>query len=479
MTNILLGVLILVVIVNIILTIKRKVNIDIKPQLKELEDQILKFDILLEKSNKDIKEDFKTNRTEINEQAKNNREEQSTTLNSFKESQIITINSFKEEFKTNTKDLGELLEKNFTKFSMNQQDLNKNTTENIKEIKDLLQTRFTEFNKQNTDANKDSEIRLKEIKESIEKHLNHLREENTKQINEMRNTVDEKLQSTLEKRIGESFKQVSERLELVHKGLGEMQTIATGVGDLKKVLSNVKTRGILGEYQLGNILEEILSPQQYSHNVATKKGSQANVEYAVVLPGKSDEKEVWLPIDSKFPIENYERLVTAYDEGDTVGIELSRKNLIKSIESFAKDISTKYLDPPHTTDFAIMFLPVEGLFAEVLREPGIVETLQKKYKISVTGPTTLSALLSSLNMGFRTLAVQKKSSEVWKVLEEVKTEFVKFEDHLEKVHKQISSAANSIDHLKNTRTNAIIRKLKDVGTLEIEESTLNLEEVLS
>ncbi len=239
-------------------------------------------------------------------------------------------------------------------------------------------------------------------------------------------TVDEKLQSTLEKRLGESFKQVSERLEQVHKGLGEMQTIASGVGDLKKVLSNVKTRGVLGEYQLGNILEQILTPDQYSINVATKKGSQAHVEYAIKLPGKSTDDEVWMPVDSKFPIESYEVLLAAYEQGIPEQIEVAQKILIKAVEGFAKDISDKYLDPPHTTDFGIMFLPVESLYAEVLRHPGLFETLQRTHRITITGPTTLSALLNSLQMGFRTLAVQKRSSEVWKVLGAVKAEFETF-----------------------------------------------------
>ncbi len=283
----------------------------------------------------------------------------------------------------------------------------------------------------------------------------------------MRKTVDEKLHETLEKRLGESFKLVSNRLEQVHKGLGEMQTLAVGVGDLKKVLSNVKTRGILGEYQLGNILEQILSPEQYSTNVATKKGSQANVEYAVKLPGKADEKTVWLPIDSKFPLEPYQQLLNALDDGDSVAIETAQKSLLKTIEGFAKDISSKYIDPPNTTDFAIMFFPVEGLYAEVLRHPDVFEKLQRNYRITITGPTTLSALLNSLHMGFRTLAVQKRSSEVWSVLAEVKTEFVKYAGQLEKVQKQLNTASSSLENLQSTRTSSMERKLRGVETLEI------------
>jgi len=237
----------------------------------------------------------------------------------------------------------------------------------------------------------------------------------------------------------------------------------------------VKTRGVLGEYQLGNILEQLLTVEQYSQNVMTKKGSQAFVEFAVKLPGKDDDREVWLPIDSKFPIENYQLLLDAYEEGDKDKVESSQKLLLKSIESFAKEISSKYIDPPNTTDFAIMFLPVESLYAEVLRHPGLFEKLQTQYRITITGPTTLSALLNSLNMGFRTLAVQKRSSEVWKVLEAVKTEFGKFGEQLDKVKKQLNTASSSLDLLSNTRTNAINRKLRDIDTVELSSAQEILE----
>ncbi len=414
MTDILLISIIFLLLVNIIFTVFKKAKVNVKPQLKDLETAINKFDTVLDKSSKNTREDFRLNREENGRQSYKSREELAKSLRSFE------LN-----FKTNTADFGK-----------QQLEINKTTVESIKEVKN-----------------------------SIEKHLRDIRDDNNKQITEMRKTVDEKLQSTLEKRIGESFKLVSDRLELVHKGLGEMQTIATGVGDLKKVLSNVKTRGVLGEYQLGNILEEILAPGQYGKNVATKKGSQANVEYAVKLPGQSNDSEVWMPIDSKFPIESYNRLLDAYDSGDKSLIEISQKELTKTVESFAKDIHNKYIDPPHTTDFAIMFLPVESLYGEVLRHPGLFETLQRKYKITVTGPTTLSALLNSLQMGFRTLAVQKKSSEVWKVLEAVKTEFGKFEEQLDTVYSHLHKASNSLDVLKTTRTNVMLRKLRDVGSL--------------
>lgn len=306
----------------------------------------------------------------------------------------------------------------------------------------------------------------KDIKIDINKQLDFIRKDNSDKLNEMRHTVDEKLSETLEKRLGESFKLVSERLEQVHKGLGEMQNIASGVGDLKRVLSNVKTRGVLGEYQLANILEQILTPDQYSKNVATKKGSQANVEFAIKLPGKNSDETVWMPVDSKFPIEKYEILLNASDEGNSETMDIARKALYKSIEVFAKDIHTKYIDPPFTTDFAIMFLPTEGLYAEILREPGLFETLQNKYKITITGPTTLAALLNSLNMGFRTLAVQKRSSEVWNILSAVKTEFNNFSKQLDEVDKSLNTASTKLDKLRNTRTNVMNRKLKEIGTLD-------------
>jgi len=422
MTEILLAVLILLAIVNVVITIVNRRSVDSGP--------ILKFESALEKSERTLKDEFERNRRESQESAKSNREELTRALHSFEE-----------------------------KFASN-----------IKELNELIRQKFGDFNKQQIDNNKLATDHIKGIQENIEKQLLSIRDDNTKQLNEMRKTVDEKLQTTLEKRLGESFKQVSERLEQVHKGLGEMQTIASGVGDLKKVLSNVKTRGVLGEYQLGNILEQILTPDQYGKNVATKKGSQTHVEYAIKLPGKNTDEEVWLPVDSKFPIESYELLLAAYDQGNPEQIEATQKILIKAVEGFAKDISEKYIDPPHTTDFGIMFLPVESLYAEVLRHPGLFETLQRTYRITVTGPTTLSALLNSLQMGFRTLAVQRRSSEVWKVLGAVKSEFENFAEHLKKVRKQLDTATGSLDKLQTTRTNQIERKLRTVETLEGPES---------
>jgi DNA recombination protein RmuC len=291
-------------------------------------------------------------------------------------------------------------------------------------------------------------------------------ETTNERLEKMRETVDEKLHKTLEERLGRSFKLVSERLEAVQKGLGEMQNLASGVGDLKKVLSNVKTRGVLGEIQLGNILEQIMAPEQYDENVKTKSGSDAHVEFAIKLPGKDvSGKEVYLPIDAKFPQEDFIRLQAAYDLGDPIAVDKANKDLMRSIKNFAKDIREKYIDPPNTTDFGIMFLPIEGLFAEVARQPEMITMLQREYKIIVSGPTTLAAMLNSLQMGFKTLAIQKRSSEVWKILGAVKTEFGKFGGVLEKAQKKITEANNELDTLVGTRTRMMFSKLKGVEEL--------------
>jgi DNA recombination protein RmuC len=312
---------------------------------------------------------------------------------------------------------------------------------------------------------------LETLRSTIDTQLKHLQESNEKKLDQMRETVDEKLQSTLEKRLGESFKLVSERLEAVQHGLGEMQNLATGVGDLKRMLTNVKARGTWGEVQLSALLEQILTPDQYGKNVTIKDGSQESVEYAIRLPGGDDEPEscVWMPIDSKFPQEDYLRLVESADAADADGVQKSTAALIRSIHNSAKEIRDKYIDPPKTTDFAIMFLPTEGLYAEVLRQPGQVEKIQQDYRIVIAGPTTLSAILNSLRVGFRTLAIEKRSSEVWKVLAAVKTEFGKFGDVLGKVKRQLKTASNTIDQTA-VRTRAMERKLRAVEELPAEET---------
>ena len=376
----------------------------------------------------------------------------------------------RDEFARNRKETAELAQAQREELRNNLAAFEKHLDEDAKAQQDALRQQFDDLLKQLHNQGKTSLEAVKDVRETIEKQLKEIREDNGKRLEEMRKTVDEKLQDTLEKRLGESFKQVSERLEQVHKGLGEMQSIASGVGDLKKVLTNVKTKGILGEYQLANIIEQLLPREQYEENVSTRPGSSERVEFAVRMPGNSDDDVVWLPIDSKFPLNGYEDLLNAREAGDLDAIASAEKALTATLEKFAKDISEKYVEAPHTTDFGVMFLPIESLYAEVLRHPGVFETLQRKYRITVTGPTTMSALLNSLQMGFRTLAVTKRSSEVWKILEAVKTEFGKFSNQLEKVDKQLSTAKKSLEDLRSTRTNVMQRRLKDVGTLDTRES---------
>lgn len=312
--------------------------------------------------------------------------------------------------------------------------------------------------------------RMNEVRETMEKQLTQLQSTNSAKLDEMRATVDEKLQTTLQARLGESFKQVADRLEQVHKGLGEMQTLAQGVGDLKHLLTNVKTRGIFGEAQLASLLEQVFTVDQYGAQVATKPGSKNVVDFAIKLPGKSvDGVPLWLPIDAKFPNEDYERLLDAQGSADVLGAEAAGKALELRIRLEARSMSEKYIEPPHTTDFAILFLPTEGLYAEVLRRPGLMEALQREHRITLAGPTTLLAMLSSLQMGFRTLALEKRSSEVWQVLGAVKTEFAKFGDVLTKVKTQAQTVVNTLE-LAQTRSNVMHRALRSVEALADEQA---------
>lgn len=311
---------------------------------------------------------------------------------------------------------------------------------------------------------------LENIRRSVDEKLESIRRENLRQLDEMRQTVDEKLQKTLEEKMNKSFSLVNERLEQVYKGLGEMQTLAVGVGDLKKVLSNVKTRGILGEIQLGAILSEILSKEQYEENIATKKGSKNVVEFAIKLPSDG-AGTVYLPVDSKFPGDTYSALREAVESGDRQRIEAAQKALVQRIKGEAKDIHDKYIDPPNTTEFAIMFLPFEGLYSEVVNM-GLVEVLQREYKVNIAGPSTMAALLNSLQMGFKTLAVQKRSAEVWKILGGVKTEFDKFNDVLVMTQQRLDQANKELDKLVGVRTRQIQRQLKDVESVSLSEQNL-------
>ena len=346
------------------------------------------------------------------------------------------------------KRLGELTEQ----FARQSEQLRKSLAENIARFDE----RFAAFSLQNAQA-------LAEIRAGVEHSIKSLQEDNAKHLDRMRETVDEKLQKTLDERLNQSFAVVSERLEQVYKGLGEMQTLASGVGDLKKVLSNVKTRGIFGEIQLGAILEELLAPEQYETNVVTKKGTANPVEYAIKLPG-TDGESVYLPIDAKFPADAYTRVRDAYDAGDPVELASAKKLLEAAVKSFARDIRDKYINPPATTDFGIMFLPFEGLYAEVV-SCGLVEVLQRDYKVSIAGPTTMAALLNSLQMGFRTLAIQKRSGEVWKVLGAVKTEFDRFGDVLEATQKRLEQTSTELDKLVGVRTRQIRSKLRGVTAM--------------
>jgi DNA recombination protein RmuC len=301
-----------------------------------------------------------------------------------------------------------------------------------------------------------------ELRASMDRQLGQLRSENNQKLEEMRVTVAEKLEGTLERRLGASFKLVSERLEQVHKGLGEMQTLATGVGDLKKVMVNVKARGIWGEVMLGSLLDQILTSEQYSSNVQTKANSSGRVEFAIKMPGRdSGDRSVWLPIDAKFPMESYHRLVEAQEQADAVAAEVAFKQLETFIKTSAKDIADKYIDPPSTTDFGVLYLPTEGLFAEVARRTGLVDLIQRDHRVVIAGPTTLAALLNSLQMGFRSLAIQKRSSEVWELLAAVKAEFIKFDDVLKKVEKKLQEAGTVIETV-HSRSRVITRKLRQV-----------------
>ncbi|AYQ56918.1 DNA recombination/repair protein RmuC [Bathymodiolus thermophilus thioautotrophic gill symbiont] len=429
--------LVILVVLVVFLLRKKEATTDIDAPIKALEEA--------------FKNELKINREEINTIAKENRKELNDSI------QVLE------------KSLTETVDKKFNQQQEKQRQLNQEAGIIIKE-------KFSDFNQQQTQFNQQATDNIKHIEKTVSTQLTNIREENSKKLEQMRQTVDEKLQSTLEKRLGESFKQVSERLEQVHIGLGEMKSVANDVGDLKKVLSNVKTRGTLGEYQLGAILEQMLSPEQYACNVATKKGSQANVEFAIKLPGKEDG-EVWIPIDAKYPREDYERLIDAYELGDKIKIEAFQKKVLKSIELFAKDIASKYIDPPHTTDFAVMYLPDEGLYAEVLRHVKLFEKLQRQYKITITGPTTLAAFLNSLQMGFKTLAIQKRSAEVWHVLTEVKTEFATFSGVFEQVQKQLNTASGTLEKLRTTRSNVLERKLKKVELLDNKQSNLPIDEL--
>lgn len=422
--------LISVIVINIILLLlmlnlgKKSETVD----FRKLENQFSSISKEQERMERSIRDEIVTNRNESIRNAKQDRQEMGNSLKLFNDSLLSQM----------------------------------------KVMADLQKGQLDTFRDQLTILTDKNEQALHKMRDTMEMKLKELQQDNNKKLDEMRATVDEKLHETLEKRLGESFKSISERLEALYKELGEVQTLSKGVNDLKKALTNVKTRGIWGEIQLGNIIEDILIKEQYDTNVITKKGSNDRVEFAIRLPGQEDKGNniVYLPIDAKFPQEDYQKLLEAQELGNKALIDECSKQLIIRIKSEAKDIKEKYLDPPNTTDFGILFLPTESLYAEVLRLPGLWEVLQREYKVVITGPTTLAALLNSLQMGFRTLAIEKRSSEVWSLLGTVKTEFGRFGDILEKTQKKLKEASNSID-TATRKSRTIERKLRNVQVLEI------------
>lgn len=400
-----------------------------------------------------VREELKTGREETNTRLRENRDELATGMNKQREELNAALGKQREELQTaigqQREELGTLLNK--------QRD-------------ELIQLR-TELAKSQNDFRKEISDNQKELSANLERKQDNLIQSTEKKLEAMRETVDEKLQKTLNERISESFKMVSDQLQSVQNGLGEMKNLATDVSGLKKVLSNVKVRGTFGEVQLEALLEQMLSPEQYEANVRTKKGSNDVVEFAVKLPGKdANDAAVYLPIDAKFPKDAYEQYFDAFESGDAVQIAATSKQLEAIIKKMAKDIHDKYLDPPNTTDFAILFLPFESIYAEIIRRTELMENLQRQFKIIVTGPTTLGAILNSLQMGFKTLAIQKRSSEVWQVLSAVKTEFGKFGDMLDKVQSNIRKAGEDLETIRGTRTKAIERKLRDIQSLPAEQS---------
>ena len=434
-----------------------------------------KFDKLI-KTNEEKQNEFKE---QLSNSSKDTKTELTNSLKANEEKTNLLVQNIAES----SKSLNELLlnsaKDNRTELTNSLKSFEEKSTNNAKEFNELQRNKFNDLLLKQEQTKTDTEIKLDKIRETVELKLKTLQDDNNKKLEEMRVTVDEKLQTTLEKRFNDSFTLISDRLELVHKGLGEMQSLAVSVGDIKKVMTNVKSRGIMGEYQLANLLEDLLTNEQYEKNVKTKIGSGVVVEFAIKLPNNNNlDKTLWLPIDSKFPKEDYENLVDAYDDGDPIKLETLRKAFKNSIIKNAKDIKEKYIDPPNTTEYGIMFLPFESLYAEVLRTPGLFELLQKDFKITITGPTTLSALLNSLQMGFRTLAIEKRSSEVWDILGVVKTEFGQFGTILDRTKKKLQEAANTIDNA-SVRTRAIERQLKKVQELPASENQSKIEKEIT
>jgi DNA recombination protein RmuC len=448
-------------------------------ELSEIRNSLQILTQNLKDTERNVKDEFATNRRENAENAKGLREEVTTQLSEFTKTfsgQLAALtNSMGEKFSvfqntidTNNRESRKELKENLDAFK-------KELNNSLKDFSDKQRQNFSDLQKNLSDQSITTAAKLDLIRETVEKKITQLQEGNEKKLDEMRNTVDEKLQKTLETRLTQSFNLVSERLETVHKGLGEMQQLAVGVGDLKKVLSNVKTRGILGEIQLSNILEQLLAPDQYEINTITKKGTNNRVEFAIKIPQQNqDNKILLMPIDSKFPIEAYYTLLAAYDASDSVAADAAGKALESAIKKAAKDIHEKYICPPDTSEMGLLFLPIEGLYAEAVRRPALLETLQREYQIIVTGPTTLSAILSTISFGYKTMALEQRSGEIKKTLSAVKTEFGKFGDVLKKAQEKINKASEDIDELVGTRTRKINAKLKSFEELPAAETTLLL-----
>lgn len=471
-------IIVLIFIIILVVWLMKHLNLNNKEilHLSEFENRIGQFD-------SSFRNEFSRNRNELDSKMTLFSSMVDTKLSELSSSLLKSssdmrtevgnvLKEFEKSFRQQSDKLSEILEQKieFLNKSMyesakeNREELNKS----LSTFSSQLSSTIKEFNETQDKLKDNISANLNTIRDSMDKKLKDIQEDNSKKLEQMRETVDEKLNKTLEERLGASFKQVSDRLETVHKSLGEMSSLAHGVGDLKKVLTNVKTKGIVGEYQLYNILEQALAPSQYEQNVAVKKGNQERVEFAIRIPSKdSDDKYIYLPIDAKFPTENYERLMSAYENGNTEEISKNVKALEGNIKKFAKDIHDKYINPPVTTDFAIMFLPFEGLYAEVMRLPALLSNIQSDYNVIITGPSTILALLNSLQMGFRTLAIEKKSGEIAKTLSVVKKDFTTFANLLDKTKKKINEAGDTLDKI-GYKSEQINKKLK--GFEELPES---------
>ncbi|MBX9780647.1 MAG: DNA recombination protein RmuC [Chitinophagaceae bacterium] len=467
----LLTILCILSIASIILFRNKKANPDLNNKVTELQSLVKNLEL-------SIKNDFRINREENTNNAKENRTELNALFKDFILEQRQKFDELKGEQKILTQKTVEQLEKVTEKIEQKLNILNEQAKADNNLMREALVNAFKGF-QETFDKNVKSFNDLQKEKfELMENKQNDLVKGTETKLDIIRATVEEKLEKTLSERLGQSFETVGKQLIEVQKGLGEMQTLAQDVGGLKKVLSNVKMRGGIGEVQLAMLLEQILAPDQYEANVKTKASSNDLVEFAIKLPGRdNNDKQVWLPVDAKFPKDVYEQLQTAYDNGEIAQIELAQKNLENTIKNMAKDISDKYIDPPHTTDFGIMFLPFEGIYAEVVRKASLLEDLQRNYKIIVTGPTTLAAILNSLQMGFKTLAIQKRSSEVWQVLGAVKKEFENFGGLMQKAQKNIQTGLDQLDDVMGKRTKAIQRKLRSVESLNEAEAKLILPEI--